>query len=236
MTCLEAGCGGGDVAFDLARIVAPGGSVIATDIDETKLALARAEASEQKLSNVEFRFGDISKDVPAGQFDFVHARFLLTHLPNPADALIRMREALRPGGTLVIEDIDFTGYFFYPNNPALLRYVELYTEAAKRRGADANIGPRLPSLLTAAGFENVEMNVVQHASTAGEVKLLSPLTMENIADSVVAEGLATQEEIDRLLIAMYEFANTTGTIGSSPRIFEVWGRRGPEKETIHGNL
>jgi ubiquinone/menaquinone biosynthesis C-methylase UbiE len=225
MTCLEAGCGGGDVAFDMARMVAPSGSVVATDIDETKLELARAEAAEQGLTNLEFRYSDISKDAPGREFDFIHARFLLTHLPDPAAALVRMREALRPGGTLAVEDIDFTGYFCHPESASLRRYVELYSQAAARRGADASIGPRLPSMLIAAGFEDVQMNVVQHASTSGEVKLLSPLTMENIADSVIAEGLASKNEIDRLIAEMYEYANTPGTIGCTPRIFEVWGRR-----------
>jgi ubiquinone/menaquinone biosynthesis C-methylase UbiE len=47
--CLDVGCGGGDVAFDLARVVLPGGHVVGTDIDDTKLALSRAEAVEQHL-------------------------------------------------------------------------------------------------------------------------------------------------------------------------------------------
>ncbi len=105
------------------------------------------------------------------------------------------------------------------------RYVELYTQAVKRRGADANIGPRLPSLVKAAGFEKVEMNVIQLASMTGEVKMISPLTMENIAEAVVAERLATPEELDRLIAELYEYANNPDTIGCTPRLFEVWGNR-----------
>jgi len=37
MACLEVGCGSGDMAFDMARMVAPEGRVLATNIDETKL-------------------------------------------------------------------------------------------------------------------------------------------------------------------------------------------------------
>lgn len=37
MACLEVGCGGGDVALDLARMVGPEGSVIGTDIDPPSL-------------------------------------------------------------------------------------------------------------------------------------------------------------------------------------------------------
>ena len=225
MVCLEAGCGGGDVAFDMARLVRPGGAIVATDIDETKLRLAREEAAQEELTNIEFRLADITKDGLDREFDFVHARFLLTHLQNPAGALTKMWHAMRPGGIIVIEDIDFTGYFCYPECLAQRRYAELYTETVRRRGADANIGPRLPPLLTAAGFEDVEMNVVQPASTTGDVKIITPLTMENIADSAVEEGLASREEIDRLIAELYEFANTPGTIGCMPRVFQVWGRR-----------
>jgi SAM-dependent methyltransferase len=225
LSCLEIGCGGGDVAFDMARLVRPAGAVLATDIDETKLRLAQEEAWQQELTNIEFHRADITQQAPDGEFDFIHARFLLTHLPDPAAVLTRMWHALRPCGTIVIEDIDFKGYFCHPDCPALWRYVELYTETVKRRGGDANIGPRLPSLLTAAGFVDVEMTVVQPASTAGEVKLLSPLTMENIADAVVDEGLASREEVDRLIGELYQFANTPGTIGCTPRIVQVWAHR-----------
>jgi ubiquinone/menaquinone biosynthesis C-methylase UbiE len=225
MSCIEVGCGGGDVAFDMARLVRRGGAILATDIDETKLRLARQEAGQEELTNIEFRLADITEDAPGEEFDFVHARFLLTHLQDPSAALARMWNALRPGGTIAIEDIDFTGYFSYPDCPAQRRYAELYTETVRRRGADANIGPRLPSLLEAAGFENVEMNIVQPASTSGDVKLVTPLTMENIAEACVEEGLVSREEVDRVIAELYEFANTAGTIGCMPRVFQVWGRK-----------
>jgi hypothetical protein len=76
-----------------------------------------------------------------------------------------------------------------------------------------------------AGFENVRLNVVQPAGSDGEVKLLNSLTMENIADSVLAEGLASADEVDRLVAALYEFARTPGTVASMPRVVEAWGHR-----------
>jgi SAM-dependent methyltransferase len=225
MACLEVGCGGGDLACDMARLLGPAGKVVATDIDEKKLEIASQEAQAQQLNNVEFRLADITERDPGGSFDLVHARFLLTHLTNPAQALARMRQALRPGGVVVIEDIDFRGHFSYPESAALWPYVELYTEVVRRKGADANIGPRLPALLLETGFENVRLNVVQPAGTEGEVKLLNPLTMENIADAALAEGLASAGEVDRLVAELYEFARTPGTVFSMPRVVEAWGCR-----------
>jgi len=69
------------------------------------------------------------------------------------------------------------------------------------------------------------MNVVQPAGTQGEVKLLNPLTMENIADAVLAEGLASCVEIDQIVAELYEFARAPGTVGSAPRVVEAWGCR-----------
>ena len=61
---------------------------------------------------------------------------------------------------------------------------------------------------------------VQLAATRGEVKLI---TMENIADAVESEGLATRAELERLTDELYEFAHTPGTIGCLPRVVEAWG-------------
>src|SRR5947209_9747783 len=95
--------------------------------------------------------------------------------------------------------------------------------AVQRSGADPNIGPRLPALLADAGFEDIQMNVVQPAGITGEVKLIAPLTMENIADTVLAQGLASENEISRLVAKLYEFAGTPGTVLSIPRVVEVFG-------------
>jgi ubiquinone/menaquinone biosynthesis C-methylase UbiE len=225
MTCLDAGCGGGDVAFDMARMVSSEGRVIATDVDDTKLELARAEAAAKGLRNVEFRHSDARTDTLPESFDLIHARFLLSHLADPAAVLASLRASLRPGGVLAVEDVDFSGYFCEPEHAAFNRYVELYTKAAHRKGGDPDLGRRLPALVARAGFDDVRMNIVQHASTEGEVKIISALTMENIADAVLAEGLADRAETDRLIAELYEFAHRPDTISGTPRIFEVWARR-----------
>ncbi|MBV9034185.1 MAG: methyltransferase domain-containing protein [Acidobacteriaceae bacterium] len=164
-----------------------------------------------------------NKRVSQTVFDVVYARFLLTHLPHPEHALARMHRVLRPGGILIVQDIDFRGYFSEPDSPAFWRYVDLHIRAMQRRGGDPNIGLRLPALLEAAGFADVQMNLVQPAATRGEVKLITPITMENIADAVESEGLATRAELERLTDELYEFAHMPGTIGCIPRVIEAWG-------------
>jgi ubiquinone/menaquinone biosynthesis C-methylase UbiE len=198
---------------------------LAVDIDEVKIEIARSEATAQGIGNVEFRLADITEGKPEPEFDFAHARFLLSHLPDPAPPLAKIRRALRPGGILVVADTDFRGHFSDPDCPALRRYVELYTQTVKRRGGDANIGPRLPALLAKSGFRNVQMSVSQPAGTEGEVKLINPLTMENVSDAVIAEGLASRAEIDQIVAELYEFARAPGTVTSGARVVEAWGNR-----------
>jgi len=201
------------------------GKVIATDVDPVKIDVARHEVEAAQVSNVEYRLADITRDAFDEEFDLVHARFLLTHLPGPERALENMLRSMCPGGVVVVEDIDFRGHFCYPDCPAFWRYVELYTETVERRGGDANIGPRLPALLDQAGFQDIQTNVVQPAGSSGDVKLMASLTMENIAEAVAAEGLATQSEIEAIVAELRNFASTPGTVQSLPRIVQAWARR-----------
>src|SRR5215813_15400646 len=83
MKVLEIGSGGGDLAFDIARIVGAAGQVLGTDIDQAKLDLASCEAAELNLSNINFQLANIAESAPASQFDLVHTRFVLTHVTDP---------------------------------------------------------------------------------------------------------------------------------------------------------
>ena len=65
LSVIDAGCGGGDVAFLLAQRVGPNGHVVGFDLDETKLELARAEAARRGLANVEFRKASVLEPWPA---------------------------------------------------------------------------------------------------------------------------------------------------------------------------
>ena len=224
MACLDVGCGGGDATCEIARIVGPRGRAVGIDMDATKIELARSEATDAGLA-VDFRVSDAGESAGTAEFDVVYARFLLTHLRDPAALVAQMVGHLRPGGTVVVEDIDFRGHFCHPDSPAFGRYVDLYSQVVRRRGGDPDIGPRLPSLLHGAGLADVQMNVVQPAGMAGDVKLIAPLTMENIAEAVLTEELASREEVDGVVRELYAFAEDPRTVLSVPRVVQAWGRR-----------
>jgi ubiquinone/menaquinone biosynthesis C-methylase UbiE len=224
LRCLDAGCGGGDVSLELARRVAPSGSVLGIDMDAAKIAIARDEAAARAAANVTFRTARVGEAEFPGEFDVVYARFLLTHIPDPQPIVTMFHRCLKPGGLLVLEDIDFSGYFVWPESRAFRRYVELYCLAARRNGCDPDIGPRLPRYLQQAGCDAVDLAVVQPMGVTGEVKLVNPVTMENIADSVLAQNLTTQEEVDGIVQALYAFAADPHSVAGLPRVVQAWGR------------
>ncbi|MDT0448156.1 class I SAM-dependent methyltransferase [Streptomyces hesseae] len=99
---LEVGAGGGSVARWLAGRVAPTGSVLATDV--TPLHLAPAPGLRVLTHDI------TSDPLPENEFDVIHARLVLLHLPGRLDVLRRLVAALRPGGRLQLDEFDETTY------------------------------------------------------------------------------------------------------------------------------
>jgi hypothetical protein len=163
---------------------------------------------------------------PDEQFDVVYARFLLSHLSDPGTLIGAVRRYTRPDSVVIVEDIDFRGHFAEPECRALQRFVELYTKSVKARGADPNIGPRLPGLIRTAGFGNLQMRLVHPAALAGGIKLLTCVTLEDIAEAVVHDGLTTDGELRETIDELYAFARDPYTVLGGPRVFQAWGRRG----------
>ena len=222
--CVDLGCGGGDVTVELARAVGPAGKVIGIDTDTVVLDIARKEAMELGLKNISFECHDVTTWEPREDFDVVYARFLLTHLSDPLEVLINARKALRPGGLVILEDIDFRGHFAEPDCPALQRSVDLYSATVKNRGGDPDIGPRLPALLRDAGYQGIRMQMFHPTALEGGIKHLICVTLETISARVIEDALATPSELQETIDELDAFARDPRTVLGGPRVFQVWGQ------------
>lgn len=220
---IDVGCGGGHVSFALAKRVGPQGHVTGVDFDEEKIALARAEAAARGISNVSFIAADVMAPWEVAPADFIYARFILTHLADPRGLLGLALAALKPGGVIMVEDIDMAGYFSSPEDASVDRTFALYMELSRRRRGNPTIGRSLAFLLEGAGFRDVETTLVQPFSRKGGAKDVALLTFEAIADGLVTEELASREEITRLAEALEAYNRRTDTVVSMPRIFQAWG-------------
>ena len=96
---LDVGCGFGDTAQELARLVGPSGSVLGVDIAPRFIEAARAENEEQ---NARFELRDVQMTSFDEPFDYVFSRFGTMFFDNPVPAFRTIRAALAPGGRLCI--------------------------------------------------------------------------------------------------------------------------------------
>ena len=95
----EYGCGTGTTALHHAPHVA---EIIATDVSEEMLAIAREKLSETDLTNVRFERWNIETDpVTHAGFDVVMAHSILHLLGDRTNALAKTHQMLKPGGIFV---------------------------------------------------------------------------------------------------------------------------------------
>ena len=225
MRCIDLGCGGGEVTFELARLVGPTGHVTGLDLDEVKLALARESETAKELENVELRAADVGAWDEPGAYDLVYCRFLLEHLSRPVDLLRRMWAAVAPGGAIAVESTDFDAQFCEPPNEAFEQHRRLYCAVAERRGGDPTAGRRMFRFFIDAGVPRPDVRIVQGVDSEGEPKSLAVLTFQAVAGAVVEEGLATAGEVEATLAGLEAFTADPETLVAQPRIFQLWRRR-----------
>jgi ubiquinone/menaquinone biosynthesis C-methylase UbiE len=230
MRCLDLGCGSGDVTFEMAERVGPDGSVTGVDMDMVKLGLARRAAATQGLLNVEFRQMNVYEFAESDAYDLVYARFVLQHLSRPVDVLRAMWAAVMVGGVLVVEDADFEGSFCDPPHNGFAFWVEAYQRVLERHGGDPLMGRKLHRYFTDAGIPEPSVGVVQNVHRTGEAKMLPHSTVEATAEAIVAEGVATAEQLREALEGLAEFGADTHSLCGSPRVFQVWTRRAAHLE------
>ncbi len=225
--CLDVGCGTADVTFDLARRVGPEGRVVGLDMDDVRIEEGRREASARGLPNVDFQLADIRTLSPArGEFDLVWSRFLLDHVAHPAEVVSTICRMLKPGGTLVAECTDYTGWYCYPGLAAFDRAVELVSQERQRTGGCPDIGARLPVLFLDAGLVEVQMNIFQHMELAGAFKpwMLSALTPDR-AQWIAALGIADEAEVEHVLAEVTKHIENPRTTMGTPRFVQCWGSK-----------
>lgn len=142
---LDVATGTGDLAFELARRVAPGGEVVGADFSERMLDIARAKTAS---SNTEVKPSFVAANALAlpfgdGEFDAATVAFGARNFSELKAGLREMARVVRPGGRVVILEITT------PVRPPLSTFFELWFDRAVpalgRLAGDAQAYSYLPS-------------------------------------------------------------------------------------------
>jgi len=203
-TVLDVGCGPGTITVDLARRVAPG-RVIAVEVTDAALDLAREQARTQQQGSISFLVSDAQDlDLPDDSVDVVHAHQVLQHLGDPVQALREMRRVCRPGGVVAVRDSDYAGFTWWPAVPELDEWLALYRQAARDNGAEPDAGRRLLSWARAAGFTDVTATSSTWCFATPEDRAwwggmwADRIVESALARQLLASGAATDADLQRI--------------------------------------
>jgi SAM-dependent methyltransferase len=172
---LDIAAGAGEPAISAAERVGPEGYVLATDLSEGIIALARAVAIERGVKQIETRIMDgEALDLPDNAFDAVLCRLGFMYMPHPATALREWHRTLKVGGRVAVVVFSTPERNSWGSVPASIirRRAQLPPPVPGQPGPFSLGAPGvLAGLFSQAGFFSLEVRAVP-----------VPLTMTSAAD------------------------------------------------------
>jgi arsenite methyltransferase len=160
-TVLDLGSGGGIDVLLSARRVGPAGKAYGLDMTDEMLALARANALEAGVTNVEFLKGRIEAiPLPDNSVDVIISNCVINLSGDKRRVLAEAFRVLKPGGRFAVSDVVVRGEV----HPAIRRNMELWVGCV----AGALEEKEFESLLRDVGFErpSVEPTRIYRADDA----------------------------------------------------------------------
>ena len=168
---LDVGCGCSATSVDLARRVAPGGSVRGIDISAPMLERGRQLAASEGVT-VAFELADAQTHAFApGSIDVLFSRFGVMFFADPGAAFANLRTALRPGGRLAFvcwQALPDNTWMAVPLGAALQHIPPPPLPAPGAPGPFSFADPdRVRGILAQGGFANVRLEDVRQTVTVG---------------------------------------------------------------------
>jgi SAM-dependent methyltransferase len=212
--CLEVGGGAGSITRWLASRVGPEGRVVAVDLETRFLDEIDDPTVEIHQLNLAV------DDLPPGPFDLVHARAVLSHIPERDDILTRLLASLRPGGRLLLEE---------PDNATLLSLATgLYRDAwvpvldaMVESGFVHDWGRQLPALFQRHGLTDMgaECEGTFFPGGSGMAEFIQLIWIQ-LRDRAIAAG-ATEDLLDSAAALLDDPASWFPAVP----LIAAWGRR-----------
>ncbi|WP_018682652.1 class I SAM-dependent methyltransferase [Actinokineospora enzanensis] len=191
--CWEIGGGDGGIARWLADRVGTDGSVLVTDIDTRWMAGSDHPALTVRKHDV------VQDELPGADFDLIHARLVLIHLPLRRAVLDRLISCLKPGGRLVLEEFDLE----HPLTPlaadarhrASFDAVHLpFLRALRAREVGVDWATSLPEEFAARDLRDIDVrtHTVLWRGGSDEIRLYR-VNVEQTSDQLIADGVSTRD-------------------------------------------
>lgn len=165
---LSVGCGPGVI---LSESCSRAPSVHGTGIDVSPERVQQAIQKHGSNKQLAFARGD-AHAIPfdSDSFDVVYSRMLFEYLADKRKAAEEMTRVCRPGGTVLLQDLDGQLLWHYPEDPVMQRSIEKVVAGLARTGFDPFVGRKLFSLAQQAGLTNIDVQVECYHLIAGAIE------------------------------------------------------------------
>lgn len=193
---LSVGCGPGVIVREVCALDS---SIKGTGIDISEERVQEAVRKNPANSGVKLVRGDAhAMQFPSDSFDLVYSRMLFEYLHDKEQAAAEMVRVCRPGGSVLLQDLDGQLLWNYPEDPVVQSAIEKVVSALASTGFDPFVGRKLFSLAHKAGLKDIEVQVECYHLIAGEIDL----------------GILKQWEL-KLEIALPQIARVLGGEGAA---------------------
>ena len=222
---LSVGCGPGVI---LSAVTNLDSSIKATGIDVSEGRLQQAKEKNRDNSRVQFVCGDAqSMEFQSNSFDLVYCRMLLQYLKEKERAVSEMARVCKPGGTVLLQDLDGQLLWHYPEDSPVQRTLEKVVAALAATGFDPFVGRKLFWLAQNAGLTNIDVQAECYHLIAGEADphILKQWELKlEIARPQLARVLGNEGEAEEQSRAFLEYLRRPDTLTYS-NVFTVAGEK-----------
>lgn len=214
MKLLDFGCGPGSVTADLAREVAPTGTIVGIDSSAEAVTIAARDAAAAGVQYVQASVYDIP--LPDGSVDVAYGHQVLQHLANPVGALSEVLRVLRPGGIVAVRDADFGSMIHHPHFPKLDAWRDLYHGVARANGGEPDAGRHLLQWVQQAGFAEPTATTSTWTYATPEERAAwadlwaKRISLPRFADRAAELGLCERHEIAEMAATWLDWATEPG--------------------------
>lgn len=224
MNCADIGSGSGSVTRLMAQMVGKSGHVTGIDIDDNYLEYCR---TINTFPNVNFIHQDISQANGSG-FDIAFSRFMFVHLKNPRQAVKAMKDMVRDGGTVIIQELDHSpdSWLSHPHEESVDTLREAFVTLVRKSGGDPLAGRKLYKM---AVEESLQASVECYAPClmmGGEpLCSLGWRIADSLKPAILQNNVMKESEYDKMFRDLKQLAGKKDSFVTYARFFSVIGKK-----------
>ncbi|MBS0352002.1 MAG: class I SAM-dependent methyltransferase [Proteobacteria bacterium] len=220
---LEVGCGTGNTTCWMAKHISPKGKVLGIDFSAEQIEVAKQQAQEQKLKNIEFmvlKVADLHEIKT--EFDLVFCRFFLMHLNEPVQALQKMYERLRPKGILACDEQCFGAARCYPDSKAFNNLKDLVYTVSRSKGLDYDFGLKLYFEFKKLNLQHIHVQTVQPILLTETQKSLWTMFLQETKEVFLSSKIITQTAWDNMMAELEDHVHSENYYFLSVQNLQTW--------------